>query len=149
MIGPGIGLLVAGVAGLARDGVAAYRTTASSQWQSVPGHITSSAIDVQRTTYVRVMVDSWLPVVQYEYSVHGTKYQGNTLSFVRSYQKKDALAIKNEYQPGRIVRVYYSPSHPRQSVLLPGGPVKLAALIMEAAVGLGGLALLAFATASG
>jgi len=87
---------------------------------------------------------AWIPEVEYEYTVAGVEYRGRTLAFNRRYSKADALVVPHSFPTGRQVAVYFDPTHPGRSVLVPGGryrPIELASDILLLLLGLGLLLL--------
>jgi hypothetical protein len=61
--------------------------------------------------------------VRYQYAVDGRTYERGTLAIGRSNDYRDLAAAQGEvgqYPVGRTVRVYYAPSDPGLSCLVPG-----------------------------
>lgn len=83
----------------------------SLTWPTVSGRITASRIESGRETDAVVF--------KYRYTVDGRTYTGTRANFaLRSVRLHD-------YPVGLPVVVYYRPSHPKTSVLEPGGHVSL------------------------
>ncbi len=60
--------------------------------------------------------------VRYRYTVDGQDYTGTRMTFsdniAKTRRRLDALV--SEHRNSRLVKVYYNPQHPADSVLLPG-----------------------------
>jgi hypothetical protein len=58
--------------------------------------------------------------VEYEYTVGGQQYTGDTFNTRNNYIDRDAVAtVSQEYHAGARCSVHYNPSSPSQSVLVP------------------------------
>jgi Protein of unknown function (DUF3592) len=63
---------------------------------------------------------SYWPLVHYRYSVDGTTYGGDRVSFRADYGRADAEDAVAKYPVGSTVSIFYSPGVPQRSVLEPG-----------------------------
>ncbi len=101
---------------------------ASTNWPSTMGKILSAQVVEQKPVGTYSGSGSrridYRPVLQYSYSIAGKSYGGEHRIFnddvivYGSIQKAQA-AIRN-YPAGKIVQVFYDPSHPAYAVLEPG-----------------------------
>lgn len=95
----------------------------SLTWPTVSGVVIDSYAD----TYQKFDQDGdyimyYFARVEYEYSVDGTNYSSSNLDF-RAHMSTfagAADALVNQYPAGIKVEVYYNPSKPDVSVLIPG-----------------------------
>lgn len=107
----GSGVLIYGVRNL-------LLADASRNWPTVKGKVTVSKMGTHRgdksTTY---SAD-----VAYDYTVNGTRYTGDRVTFgsVSTSSTARARRVLNRYPKGKEVTVYYNPEDPEQSVLEPG-----------------------------
>src|ERR1017187_4244994 len=62
---------------------------------------------------------SYWPTIDYRYSVGGTTFEGDRVSFRSSYSRSEAEAAVARYSAGSAVTVWYRPGDPRRSVLEP------------------------------
>ena len=85
---------------------------ASTGWPTVSGTVTSSET-------AKVMFRKQ-PRVTYSYSVNGTRYTGNRISFAPGYPPKETDAILGRYPVGRDVVVAHEPGNPAQATLETG-----------------------------
>ena len=100
----------------------------TSRFRHTDGVVISSELSgdlgVERYTY--------RPMIHYEYTVDGIRYQNTCYSTTYlTYYKKRVERILKEYQPGKTIPVYYNPEHPGEAVLKPGiEPIRLAGMII-------------------
>ena len=95
----------------------------SLTWPTVDGVVTDSFAD----TYQKFDPDGdyimyYFARVRFDYSVDGARYSSDNLDF-RASMSTDfaaAKALTNQYPRGKKVAVYYNPSNPEKSVLIPG-----------------------------
>jgi len=87
-----------------------YFAIVSENWPSTKGKITYSQVEVMSRKHA--------PKVIYEYTVNGQNCSNSKISFsqLRVFPKT-AQIIVSQYQIGEEVDVYYSPQHPKYSVL--------------------------------
>ena len=85
---------------------------ASTGWPTVSGTVTSSET-------AKVMFRKQ-PRVTYSYSVNGTPYTGNRISFAAGYPPKETDAILGRYPVGRGVVVAHEFGNPAQATLETG-----------------------------
>jgi hypothetical protein len=99
---------------------------ASSSWPIVEGKVVASDVERERSTSgtggERRTSTTYKANVFYEYSVDGTKYSSDKVSFgeYSSSNQRHARQIVNRYRKGKIVQVYYNPGKPDVAVLEPG-----------------------------
>jgi len=62
---------------------------------------------------------SYWPTIDYRYSVGGTTFQGNRVSFRSSYRRSETEAAFARYPIGSAVSVWYRPGAAEESVLEP------------------------------
>lgn len=94
---------------------------ASMSWPYVQGRVIAASV---RQVVERGDADSrdttkYVPLVQYEYQVGGTTFQGNRLAFQeKSYSSnKKAFALVAAYAAGSPVWVFFDPANPQNAVL--------------------------------
>jgi Protein of unknown function (DUF3592) len=82
--------------------------------------------------------------VEYEYTVDGHRYTGDTFNTRNNYINRDSVAsVSQEYREGARCSVHYNPSSPSQSVLVPEltwhawGKLAISVLSLLGAVGIG------------
>jgi hypothetical protein len=93
-----------------------YFATASLSWLSCDGTVQHA-----ETKQVGRRGSSYRPLIRYNYIVDGNRYVGDRYQyggFGLSWQTANKIVA--EYPGGIAVKVYYSPSLPQQSVLVPG-----------------------------
>jgi hypothetical protein len=103
------------------------RARASAEWHSVPGNLLS--FEVTKGTYKRQT--HYYPHLEYEYTVGGTRYTSNRISFgYLAYDSENEAKSDIERQVhGNPVKVYYNPKNPKDAVLICGGASGSAVLI--------------------
>jgi hypothetical protein len=75
------------------------------------------------TTKVRGVDSSYVPRVEYEYSVNGHVYTGKRVAFGRQgshaspHTEAKERAVVDRYEVGAAVEVFYNPSHATSAVL--------------------------------
>jgi len=119
------------------------KAKASKNWPPADGTISSSSVSQHKSS----SKDSttYHAEVYYKYSVNGTNYSNNQVTFgdYGSGSPGHAQKIVNRYPAGKTVTVYYNPATPEESVLEPGVVwfvrVMLGAGIVFALVGVPGL----------
>jgi Protein of unknown function (DUF3592) len=85
---------------------------ASTSWPTVSGTVTASE-------RAKVMFRKQ-PRVLYSYSVNGTPFMGNRISFAGGYPPKETDAILSRYSVGREVVVSHAPDKPAEATLETG-----------------------------
>ena len=92
---------------------------ASLSWPTSEGIVTRSEVE-QRSDNEGGR--TYRPSIRYDYIVNGKQYTGNKYCFGVncSSESQRAKKIVVEYHVGSTVKVYYSPSLPEKSVLVPG-----------------------------
>ena len=102
------------------------RAKASVSWPSVEGKIIAASVKTQTATpsggRTRATSRTYKANVSYEYSVGGTRYSSDKVSF-GEYGDSDpehARGIVGRYPAGKTVQVYYNPEKPDVAVLEPG-----------------------------
>ncbi|QSQ18770.1 DUF3592 domain-containing protein [Pyxidicoccus parkwayensis] len=132
-------MLVVGLAlayGGARTVVRAHQ---SASWPTTDATITSSSVETLRSRRGGVRFH---PDVRYQYSVAGTLYSANTISFGGNDAGtlSDAQVVTHHFASGNHVPVHYEPADPSVACLEVGH-----AGIASYVLALGGLALVAIA----
>ncbi len=103
------------------------RLNAARGWQSAPGRVIAARVE---PVHVRVRVSTssgryrlamrYAPVVVYEYSVGGRRYQGERLRLgprLLSSEAADAGREIAPHPPGSLVTVWYDPQNPADCAL--------------------------------
>ena len=122
MILLGLALSIGGIF-LGIKAISAYQNArSSSSWPSIAGAVIRSEVAKSSFRSRRGGRISYQPVITYTYTVDGISYKSNRIkfgktssSFITSVQK-----IIDRYPFGSTVTVYYKPSNPNTSVLVPG-----------------------------
>ena len=93
--------------------------SASQDWPTVDGQIISSTVETIHTSGDSTR---YYAVVEFEYSVDGTSFQGDRVYFGMqpTTHRSTAEDISRRYSVGRIVPVFYDPEDAQNSVLEPG-----------------------------
>jgi hypothetical protein len=97
---------------------------ASWSWSICEGTITHSTVECRRSTgsgKSRIGT-TWGADIRYEYTVDGKRYTDNRYCF-GDYSSSDSSRAKRivaEHPIGSAVKVYYAPTSPNKSVLVPG-----------------------------
>ena len=90
---------------------------------------------------------SYWPTIHYRYSVDGTTFSGDRVSFRSSYRRAEAENAVARFPVGSVVSVWYRPGDPQASVLEPttwkAGPLMI--LLVPATVAAIILALICLA----
>ena len=96
------------------------RARASLSWETVEGTVTQS--EVKSKSGGRGSGRTYMQSIHYDYTVDGKQYTGDRYCFVPFYSSDSSRARKivAEYPVGSVVKVYYSPDVPEDSVLIPG-----------------------------
>ena len=99
----------------------------SDSWPSTKGLVTSS--EFKRAIFVidsnfakkRKPTKYYKLKVAYEYEVDGETYTSNNVSFMSNYIHRDMRsAIKDKFEEGRPIQVYYDPNNAEEAVLIKG-----------------------------
>ena len=95
------------------------KATESESWLPAEGTIQNSDFSVRG---IQARKQAATITVRYAYTVDGSRYTGNTLSFEKqdSYSPNIAEAKLRPYPPGANCTVYYNPNSPSESVLMKG-----------------------------
>ena len=111
--GIGLGLLLLGI----NQGKKAKEAEA---WPTIPGVILSSGLQENRQydREDRRTEITYEPQVQYQYSLMGQNYQGNSLAFGKAaYDYRTASKKIAPYPQGAQILVHYDPADPTKAVL--------------------------------
>jgi hypothetical protein len=92
---------------------------ASTTWPTTNGKITGS--ETVKAMFRRQ------PRVTYSYSVNGTPYTSQRISFAGGYRPKDTDPILARYPIGSDVPVAYAPENPKEATLETGATKQVAA----------------------
>ena len=84
----------------------------STAWPTTTGKVT--AAETVKVTFRRQ------PRVTYSYSVNGTPFASQRISFAGGYRPKDTDAILARYPVGKEVSVSYAPNNPAEATLETG-----------------------------
>jgi hypothetical protein len=112
--------------GIVLAGVRTYRkSNQASNWNTATGKITSS--EVTHTSGSKIQYYSR---IEYEYSVLGTNYISNKVTFAQlmgidDTAKGAAEGKVKKFPAGSAVTVYYDPGDPRRAVIQKGGDSSL------------------------
>ena len=108
--------------GLFIVGQGAYYGYASKSWPSTEGVIDESRIKTRKGKKDKKKHSL---VIRYHYSVDGVRHANDKAQFLDNVfspkTKKEEIAAT--FRSGQPARVYYHPSDPRVSVLIPGFPL--------------------------
>lgn len=127
---PCVVLLILGLAFLIVGTRLVLEGKRSDSWPQVEGRIVKSTVKHERKKRQRPGSSfqnkpagtSFYPVIQYAYSVGGTKYEGTRIGIVsRGYAwRRKAQDAAAKYPVGKNVQVHYDASSPGQSMLETG-----------------------------
>ncbi len=96
---------------------------ASRHWPSIQGDVVSATIrDMPTTTSRGETQTSYLPKIEYAYSVRGRRYTASRIAFGGQRMlpsREEADVVTNKYPEGGHVQVYYDPASPGTAVLEP------------------------------
>ena len=98
---------------------------ATSTWPTTEATIIQCKIEHKRvkSNSNRGMTNVFMPKIEYNYSVDGKGYTGNRIRVVDySVSHGQSQVILDSYPVDSTVQVYYSPTEPEKSVLVPGIP---------------------------
>jgi len=115
----GSAFMIAGLGTAYFGAIKYYEAMASLSWQTCEGTITHSEVE-SRT--VRKGRRTHRESIRYDYTVGGEKYTGDRYclwTFWRSDSRR-ASEIVDAHPVGAVVKVYYSPNSPAESMLMPG-----------------------------
>lgn len=92
------------------------RAQASAEWHSAPGTLLSFKITKGKTKHQT----HYYPHLKYEYTLNGTRYTSDRISFgYLAYDSEDEAKSELEQRVGKNpVTVYYDPQNPKDAVLL-------------------------------
>lgn len=66
-------------------------------------------------------ITSFVPIISYEYTFDGVRYEGNKIRYGGTWDSEsNSRDYCEKYSVGRIVKVSVDPIHPKRSVLVPG-----------------------------
>ena len=89
----------------------------SQAWPATPGVVLMSRVEVRGGGESTSVV----PVVVYQYEVHGQAYQGNIIkagsNYFRVQGSREPYTITDRYPVGAQVMVYYNPANPADCAL--------------------------------
>ena len=94
-----------------------YRGIITKRFQQTEGVVLSSEL----ISHLGDDEASYEPLIHYEYSIDGKRYQNSVYSVAPSgYNKRKAQKIIDNFEPGRIIKVYFNPEKMEDSVLSVG-----------------------------
>ncbi len=103
-----------------RDAVNWPTTSGQVVETKVTSHTSTSSSGSSRSR-TRSSTTSYRPWVLYRYSVDGLELENHTVQTMTSYEtRSEAMLVTDEYPVGSTVSVYYKPTDPDTSVLVPG-----------------------------
>jgi hypothetical protein len=96
----------------------------SSRWPTVDGQIVGdSHMQFVEATGITARTNDYRAIVQYEYAVNGTDYQGSNVTYEGrddSSPRQDPInAMVSRYPSGQKVTVHYNPDNPADAFLEP------------------------------
>jgi len=93
-----------------------YRLTRIFFWKKTTGKIIKSHLKKDNST---LSYDTYLPDVEYEYTVKGKKFTGNKI-FISDFEsdRETIQQLINKFPEGSTVTVFYNPFNPSESILL-------------------------------
>lgn len=99
--------------------------SASSDWPSTDGVVTSSQVATRTDSSRNRSRTSYVATVTYDYAVAGRTFTGDRIAADAGHGSGDvsnAREIVNRYPEGASVKVYYRPDDPSEAVLERGVP---------------------------
>ena len=111
--------LIAGLACVIANLVQRKRAKEAETWPTVPGVVTSSGLQEERSYDSDSGTSiNYKPVVQYTYTIMGQTFTGDQLSFGNvNYDHRTATKKITPYPQGAQVMVHYDPDNPLNAVL--------------------------------
>lgn len=105
--------------GLLYFGLKSRRQAAeAANWPAAVGRVRNASIQHHIHRSGRGVHHSYEPVIEYEYDVAGTIYQGNRVAFGASgVSQKSAEDTLAHFTPGSQISVYYNSQNPAEAVL--------------------------------
>lgn len=88
---------------------------AAQNWPTVEGEIKQSSVEEFGTHPV-----SYTCNISYDYEIDGAKHEANRVSFFGIFTLEEATSFTQQFPAGSRHPVYYNPSNPTFSVLVPG-----------------------------
>lgn len=115
-------IFIAGAAWLGLTLYSMQQAKQSASWPSTTGKVDRTWVEESSSTDDEGHVDySYTPHVRYAYTVDGTQYTSERISFgaVTSYgSDSSARSHLSQYPPGGELQVFYDPADPSKAVLL-------------------------------
>ncbi len=93
----------------------------AKQWPTTKGNITSCEVkeDILRSSTGSI-VNVYYVEISYDYRVNGISFTGNRITFGSPhYDYQTASLIKERFDAGKAIDVYYDQKNPAESVLVP------------------------------
>jgi len=119
----GLGALVLGFASLGYSMQARGKAARARSWPRVEGTVVSVAVKHTGSTGGSGADESrrdwFLPAIEYTYTVRARAFRGNriVLGEMQPMSHDGALELLKPYREGAVVRVFYDPRNPCDSVL--------------------------------
>jgi len=126
-----LGFIALGIVFMYRAVSGRLKSKKAQSWPVVNGRVISSEVveDRFRSATGKATI-AFVPDISYEYNVNGTSYTGSTVIFgATTYDYLTASRICEKYTPESEPKVYYNPTNPQDSVLLPQATEGLRSLI--------------------
>jgi len=99
--------------------IASYKSAVASQsWPTTDGQLTDLRLWGKRNIDGE-MKDAEKLAVEYRYEINGLKYTGRSAAFYTLVYPK-TVEFAERYSSGRGITIYYNPSDPSESVIVPG-----------------------------
>jgi Protein of unknown function (DUF3592) len=129
----GAGFAAVGGAALVHGFVNLARAIDSEAWPSADGEILESRIATDDGGQGRL----FYPAIRYRYRIGDHSYEGDRVSFGGPFEaswRAPAAHVVERYREGKAIRVRFSPTDPRVSVLEPGARWYMYVVILVGAV---------------
>jgi hypothetical protein len=110
-----------GTAATAASGWYAYKGLRSGNWPIVEGRVLHAYLDESNDTRGEKFYKA---EIKYAYNIFGTSHVSDDIGFLRSPSDDVVRKLIADHPEGPQVTVYYNPSRPANSVVIPGlGPM--------------------------
>jgi hypothetical protein len=108
---------VAGCVACIFAGWYAYKGISSRHWPSVTGFVLNSKFEKNPGSGNDV---SYVAEIKYSYEIVGKTYTNDDLGYEREAADDDVRSLIQEHPDGSKITVYYDPSRPSRSIVIPG-----------------------------
>ena len=116
--------VVVAVGLVAQVGIPLWHAARSHHWMTTSGRVLEARV-IGIATQTPLLPGPELPsraaapLVRYEYTVDGARYEGTLVSYA-GFGYKAAIGAAVRYEVGQMVTVWYHPDRPGRAVLEPG-----------------------------